>query len=81
VRFILVNGRAPRPRSSCVICDQPVGTNYLREVGTQLIYCDHNCYAAHCKSAVLLLENQAAASLSNPAVNNGAAQSGERTLR
>jgi hypothetical protein len=81
VRFILVNERAPRPRSSCVMCDQPVGTNYLREVGTQLIYCYHNCYAAHCESAVLLLDNQATASLNNPAVKDGAAQSGERTLR
>jgi hypothetical protein len=62
VRFILVHGRTPRRRSLCVMCDQPVGTNYLREVGTHLIYCDHNCYAAHCESAVLLLDNQAMAS-------------------
>jgi hypothetical protein len=81
VRFILVNGRTPRPRSSCVRCDQPVGMNYLREVGTQLIYCDHNCYAAHCESAVLLLDNQATASLNSPACGDGSARSGERTLR
>jgi len=81
MRFILVNGRAPRPRSLCVMCDQPVGTNYLREVGTQLIYCDHDCYAAHCESAALLLDNQATASLNNPAFKGEAARSGERTLR
>ncbi|SDT50012.1 hypothetical protein SAMN05444158_6526 [Bradyrhizobium canariense] len=62
MRFILVNGRTPRPRSVCVMCDQPVGVNYLREIGTQLIYCDHNCYAGHCQSAVLLLESQSKAS-------------------
>jgi hypothetical protein len=65
MRFILVNGRTPRPRSLCVMCDQPVGASYLREVGTLLVYCDHNCYAAHCKSAVLLIENQAPRSRAN----------------
>jgi hypothetical protein len=81
VRFILVHGRTPRSRSLCVMCDLPVGTNYLREVGTQLIYCDHNCYTAHCESAVLLLDIQATASSNNPAVKGGSARSGERTLR
>jgi hypothetical protein len=62
VRFILVNGRAPRPQAFCVMCDQPIEKSYLREVGTHLIYCDHNCYANHCQTAALLLENQARAS-------------------
>jgi hypothetical protein len=62
VRFILVNGRTPRPRSLCAMCNQPVGTNYLREFGTQLVYCDQNCYAAHCIGATLLLDNRAIAS-------------------
>jgi hypothetical protein len=62
VRFILVNGRTPCARSLCVACHQPVGANYLREVGTRLIYCDHNCYVAHGKDAVLLLETQSRAS-------------------
>jgi hypothetical protein len=62
MRFVLVNGRAPSSPSLCVMCDQPIGANYLREVGTHLIYCDHDCYAEHCRSAVLLLEGQARAS-------------------
>jgi hypothetical protein len=62
MRFILVNGRMPRPQSCCVMCDQPIGTNYLREFGTHLIYCDHNCYAEHCQSAFRLLEDRARAS-------------------
>jgi hypothetical protein len=62
VRFILVNGRTPRARSLCVACHQSVGANYLREVRTHLIYCDHNCYIAHCKKVVLLLESQLRAS-------------------
>jgi hypothetical protein len=60
VRFVLVNGRKPRSQSLCVMCDHPVRSNYLREVGTHLIYCDQNCYAAHCESAVQLLESQKA---------------------
>ena len=62
VRFILVNGRTPRPQSCCAMCDQPVEKSYLREIGTHLIYCDHDCYADHCESAFLLLENRARAS-------------------
>lgn len=81
MRFIMVNGRRPRSRSLCVMCDQPVGTNYLREVGTLLIYCDHNCYAAHCENAVLLLDSQAIASLSKPAFGDESAWCWERTLR
>jgi hypothetical protein len=62
VRFILVNGRTPHHRSLCVMCDRSVGAHYLREFATHLIYCDQNCYEAHCSGAVLLLDNQAMAS-------------------
>jgi hypothetical protein len=62
VRFILVTGRTPRPQSFCVKCEQPLRERYLRELGTHLIYCDHDCYADHCNSAVRLLESQARAS-------------------
>jgi hypothetical protein len=62
MRFVLVNGRTPCPQSSCVRCSEPFGASYLREVGTRLCYCDHECYADHCESAVLLLESQARAS-------------------
>ena len=62
MRFILVNGRTPRPRSFCVKCEQPLRESYLREISTHLGYCDHDCYADHCESAVLLLESRARAS-------------------
>ena len=62
MRFILVNGRTPHPRSLCVMCDRSVGAHHLREFATHLIYCDQNCYEAHCSGAVLLLDNQAMAS-------------------
>jgi len=43
MRFVLVNGRTPSPQSFCVLCCEPIGASYLREIGTQLPYCDHNC--------------------------------------
>jgi hypothetical protein len=62
MRFILVNGRTPCQRCFCVMCYRPIGANYLREVGTQLAYCNHDCYADHCESAILLLDNRSKAS-------------------
>jgi hypothetical protein len=62
MKFILVNGRTPRPKPVCVCCFQPIEAGYLREIGTHLTYCDHDCYADHCRSAFVLLEKQAAAS-------------------
>jgi hypothetical protein len=62
MKFVVVNGRTPRPQAFCVMCDQPIRASYLREMGTQLIYCDHDCYADHCESAFRVLENRARAS-------------------
>jgi hypothetical protein len=62
MRFVLVNGRTPRPQSFCVLCCKPIGAGYLREIGTRLCYCDDKCYAEHCDGAVLALENHARAS-------------------
>jgi hypothetical protein len=57
MRFVLVNGRTPCTQSFCALCRKPIGASYLREIGTELSYCDHDCYADHCKEAVLALEN------------------------
>jgi hypothetical protein len=62
MRFILVNGRMPCRQSVCVRCGGPIAANYLREVGTDLLYCDHDCYADHCERAVRALTNHAKAS-------------------
>jgi hypothetical protein len=60
MRFIMVNGRTPCTRSACVLCETPISGGYLREIGTQLTYCSHECYADHCDSAIRLLENRKA---------------------
>jgi hypothetical protein len=70
MRFVLVNDRMPRKQSFCVLCGEPIGTSYLRETGTRLFYCDHECYAGHCKSAALSLANLAKASWVTLASNN-----------
>jgi len=48
MRFVLVNGRTPCRQSFCGRCREPIGASYLREIDTQLSYCDHACYADHC---------------------------------
>ncbi len=59
MRFILVNGRTPCPRSLCALCRRPIRATYLREVNTRLSYCDETCYAEHCADAMLAIEGYA----------------------
>lgn len=63
MKFLLVNGRRPCKQSFCLQCREPIGTRYLREIGTGLFYCDQDCYADHCGSAVMALANHARATL------------------
>jgi len=56
MRFVLVNGRAPRPQSSCAFCCQPIGNGYLRELATRLSYCNQQCYFGHSELNVRALE-------------------------
>jgi hypothetical protein len=49
MKFVLVNGRIPRPQSFCALCCESIGESYLREVATRLSFCDHNCYARYSK--------------------------------
>ena len=51
MKFILVNGRTPRPQSLCALCCEPIGETYLREIATRLSYCDRQCYLGHRKQA------------------------------
>jgi hypothetical protein len=48
MNFVLVNGRIPCRNSACALCGESISNSYLRELGTQLYYCDHECYADHC---------------------------------
>ena len=62
MRFVLVNGRTPRPRSLCVECSQPISESYLRVFVGRQFYCDHECYALHCEPTAPLTRNPARAS-------------------
>jgi hypothetical protein len=66
MRFVLVNGRTPSPQSRCVLCCTAIGASYLREIETQLSYCNHDCYADHCKRAMVTLNKPARALVSSP---------------
>jgi hypothetical protein len=62
MKFVLVNGRIPRPQSFCALCCEPIGESYLRDIATRLSYCEHKCYVDHCKVAVPALQYHARAS-------------------
>jgi hypothetical protein len=38
MKFVLVNGRTPRPQSFCALCCEPIGESYLRELTTQAFH-------------------------------------------
>ena len=63
MKFVCVNDGTPRKQPSCTLCGEPIGSGYLREIGTELFYCDHDCYANHCRSAAEALADLARTSL------------------
>ncbi|HEY7245200.1 MAG TPA: hypothetical protein VH678_15120 [Xanthobacteraceae bacterium] len=62
MKFVLVNGRSPNPRSFCALCCEPIGESYLRDFATRLSYCGHTCYHGHGEVALELLKERARAS-------------------
>lgn len=52
MKLILVNGRTPCRNSFCALCGESITNSYLRELATQLYYCDHGCYTGHCKKVM-----------------------------
>jgi len=40
MKFILINGRTPRPQAVCVSCREPIAMGYPREIEKQLCYCE-----------------------------------------
>jgi hypothetical protein len=62
MKFVVVNGRTPRQQTRCALCCEPIGKSYLRELTTQLSYCDHSCYVGHRKTATPALQKHAMAS-------------------
>jgi hypothetical protein len=44
VKFVIVCDRAPRMSSVCARCAKPIHVGYLRELTSDLPYCNHACY-------------------------------------
>jgi hypothetical protein len=59
MKFVLVNGRTPRPQSFCAMCCEPIGESYIREIATRRSYCDHECYLDDRKGTALKLQYHA----------------------
>ena len=49
MKFVLVNGRTPRTQSFCTLCCESIGESYLRDITTQLAYCNRKCYSITAK--------------------------------
>ena len=62
MKFVLVNGRTPRPESFCALCCESISESYLRELATRLSYCSYQCYLGQCKLAMSVLKERARAS-------------------
>ncbi|WP_246757001.1 hypothetical protein [Bradyrhizobium neotropicale] len=62
MNFVLVNGSTPYPQTFCRLCCELIaGNSYLREIGTQLPYCDERCYSLQCEFSALMRESRARA--------------------
>jgi hypothetical protein len=71
MRFVLVNGRAPRLASVCSFCGESIGEGYLRNLSTGRVYCNRTCY---------LGPSRLAASVARQTVSNRRAMNGWRGL-
>ena len=48
MNFMLINGRTPDHETFCGLCRQRIGNDgYLRDIRTQLCYCNTKCYGVH----------------------------------
>ena len=62
MKYVLVNGRTPRPESFCALCGESIGQSYLRDLGTRCSYCDRACYLGDFRLAASAPEQRARAS-------------------
>jgi len=62
MKFVLVNGRTPRPKSFCALCGESIGQSYLRDLRTHSSYCGRACYLGHFRLATSAPEQRARAS-------------------
>lgn len=59
LRAIFVNGRQPRDDVYCALCCEKIRQMYIRDIKTNLYYCDQPCYRGHVKFCELALARRA----------------------
>ena len=62
MKFVMVNGRTPRPQSLCAFCCRSIVNGYLRELATRRFYCDQGCHSGYKKVAIRVSQNRVKAS-------------------
>lgn len=59
MRFVIVNLQHQKGDPYfCAFCTADIGSQYLRELDTGLIYCDTECLKFHTYGAIKYLEDQ-----------------------
>jgi len=69
MRCIVVNGARPKGDGVCAQCSRRIDENYIREIGSGLIYCNYQGYCVAAEIAVVALGHRA------PALAAGSAKS------
>jgi hypothetical protein len=57
--IILVNNRVPRADAQCARCGGMIEKGYVRELQTDLVYCDTQCFTGRAKMLLSAFETRA----------------------
>lgn len=52
MRCVLVNGAKLKTDASCAHCGGKIGDDYVRDIGTRLIYCDFRCFSVAVETSI-----------------------------
>jgi hypothetical protein len=61
MRCIVVNGAKLKADACCAHCHSRIGQNYIREIGSRLMYCDYGCYRGAVEVPIMALGYRARA--------------------
>lgn len=53
IKFVVVNGRTPRPLDRCAFCCTAIQEGYVRDLASRFAYCRHACWVAHGRAAAM----------------------------
>lgn len=61
MRCVLVNGASLKAPTSCAHCGNKISANYVREIGTRIVYCNFRCYNTAVETSTRVLGYRAPA--------------------